>query len=69
MTKVKAVKQAKKLSVSRSGLAIAKALVQSYPKDAARIIKLMSDAATSSSMKRKLGRVQLALESLRKEAK
>jgi hypothetical protein len=55
----------KKLGISKSGKAIAQALTEAYPKDAAQILKLMRDAATSASMKRKLGRVESALASLK----
>lgn len=56
----------KKLGISKSGKAIAQALTQAYPKDAEHIVQIMRNAATSASMKRKLGRVEVALESLKK---
>lgn len=45
---------------------IAEALVKHYPKDAVAIIKVMSEAATSKSMQRRLARVQRALENIKK---
>ncbi len=68
MQKAVKPKQSKStISVSGSGLAVAGALVKHFPKDAERIVKLMADAATSRAMKRKLQRVAVSLESLRKE--
>ena len=61
---VKAAK-VKRAGVSKSSVAVAKALTQHYPKDAVRIIQVMGDAALSKSLKRKLGRVATALESLK----
>ncbi len=59
----------KKLCISKSGKAVAQALMEAYPKDAANILKVMRDASTSASMKRKLGRVEVALESLQQGSK
>jgi hypothetical protein len=63
MVSAKSAKQ--KVSVSTSAKSVAEALVKHFPKDADRIVKVMGDAATSRSMKRKLARTQLALEALR----
>ncbi len=67
MTARKAPKAAKvkRTGVSRSSIAVAKALTQHYPKDAGRIVQIMGDAALSKSMKRKLARVAIALEKLK----
>jgi hypothetical protein len=64
MTQVKA--QQPKVGGS-SAAAVALALNKSFPKQAEEIVKVMSAAATSASMKRKLVRVQKALEAMRKE--
>jgi hypothetical protein len=53
---------------SKSSLAVATALTKHFPAQAKEIVKIMADAATSRSMRRKLERVQLSLESLRKGA-
>lgn len=65
----KQAKVAKKVVSNASSVAIAKALTQHWDKDAERIVDVMKNAATSKSMQRKLGRVQNALASLRKEPK
>jgi hypothetical protein len=57
-----------KLGVSASSIKIAEALTKSFPTQAGSIVRIMSGAATSRSMKRKLERVQLALDSLQKGA-
>lgn len=51
---------------SKSSLAVATALTKHFPAQAKEIVKIMADAATSRSMRRKLERVQLSLENLRK---
>jgi hypothetical protein len=56
------------ISVSKSGIAVATALTEQFPKQAEEIVKVMTEAATSRSLKRKLQRVQLSLENLRKGA-
>ena len=55
----------KKVAVSTSAQKVAVALVKNFPTDAAKIVALMSAAATSRSMIRKLGRVKLALEAMK----
>jgi hypothetical protein len=55
----------KKVAVSTSAKAVATALIKHFPKEAERIVKIMAESATSRSMKRKLARTQLALETLR----
>lgn len=68
MAQAKATRPKKsQISVSASGRTVATALVENFPKQAEEIIKVMAEAATSRSMKRKLQRVQLSLEGLRKE--
>jgi hypothetical protein len=69
MKSQKAAAKPKKYTIggSKSGLSVAQALVTHFPKDAEKIVKLMGDAATSNSMKRKLQRVAASLVSLRKE--
>lgn len=61
------VKQQSKPGIPKSAVAVAAALVKHYPKDADGIVKVMSTAATSASLKKKLARVQRALGFLRKE--
>lgn len=58
----------KEIRPSSSGTKIAEALVKHFGSaKAAEIVKVMVGAATNKSMRRKLGRIQLALDS-RKEA-
>jgi hypothetical protein len=65
----KQAKAAKAVGSSASSIAIARALTEHWDKDAERIVGVMKNAATSKSMQRKLGRVQEAFASLRKEPK
>lgn len=51
----------KGLFVSASALAIAKALHEKFPKDAAEIVTTMEAASTNASTTHKLARVRLAL--------
>jgi len=60
-----AVKQ-QKVKVGTSAK-IAEALIKDWPEEAKKIITVMSEAATSRSMQKKLKRVQQALESLGKK--
>ena len=69
MQKAAKVKQSKStISVPKSGLAVATALTKHFPAQAKEIVKIMADAATSRSMRRKLERVQVSLDRLRKGA-
>jgi hypothetical protein len=68
MEKQKKVSKSKQVRArgSASAGAIATALEMTFPKQTAEILKVMSGAATSGSMKRKLDRVQKALDGLTK---
>jgi hypothetical protein len=69
MAQAKAAKPTKsQISPSSSGRAVATALIKHFPKQAEEIVKVIMEAATSRSLKRKLLRVQLSLETLRKGA-
>jgi hypothetical protein len=70
MVKARQLKVAKlvKLGASASSTKIAEALRTNFPAQARDIVRIISGAATSRSMKRKFGRVQLVLDTLQKGA-
>jgi hypothetical protein len=68
MEKKKAAKEKpKQLGVSASSVAVATALQKHWPDEAAKILQVMGAAATSVSMKKKLGRCVRALDRLRQK--
>jgi hypothetical protein len=50
-------KKVSKVSVSKSGMAVAKFLLKHYPKEAQQIATGMEKAATAKTMKRRLARI------------
>ena len=56
----------KKLGVTASSVAVASALQKHWPDEAPKILKIMTEATTSASMKKKLDRCVRALENLPK---
>jgi hypothetical protein len=63
----KAKAKAKQLGVTASSVAVATALQKHWPDEAAKILKVMVEATTSASMKKKLGRCMRALDRLRQK--
>jgi hypothetical protein len=53
--------------VSASSVAVATALLKHFPEEAGKILKVMAEASTSASMKRKLDRCVRALDRLRQK--
>ena len=62
---LKSKEKPKQLGVTASSVAVATALQKQWPEEAAKILKVMAEATTSTSMKKKLGRCVRALDSLR----
>lgn len=63
----KSNKKPKQLGVTASSVAVATALHKQWPDEAAKILKVMAEATTSASMKKKLGRCVRALDRLRQK--
>jgi hypothetical protein len=63
----KSKEKPKQLGVRASSVAVATALQKHWPDEAGKILKVMAEATTSSSMKRKLGRCVRALDRLRQK--
>ena len=57
----------KQLGITASSVAVATALQKHWPDEAAKILKIMAEATTSASMKKKLGRCVRALDSLQQK--
>jgi hypothetical protein len=64
---VKSKKKPKQLGVTASSVAVAIALQKHWPDEAAKILKVMAEATTSASMKKKLGRCVRALDRLQQK--
>ena len=63
----KSKEKTKQLGVTVSSIAVATALQKHWPEEAPKILKVMGDATTSASMKKKLGRCMRALDRLRQK--
>lgn len=63
----KAKAKPKQLGVTASSVAVAAALQKHWPEEAAKILQVMIAATTSTSMKKKLGRCERALDRLRQK--
>jgi hypothetical protein len=63
----KAKGKPKQLGVTASSVAVATALRKQWPDEAAKILTVMTEATTSASMKKKLGRCVRALDRLRQK--
>jgi hypothetical protein len=63
----KSKEKPKQLGVTTSSVTVATALQKHWPDEAAKILKVMAEATTSASMKKKLGRCMRALDRLRQK--